>query len=343
MSSNHNFRKIRYQNKNYGVFNVTFRDSNLPVVVDWKDCKSIMELNKRWRSNSKGFISSMFKHGLVKKEIFIQQIIMGLMNKDGVIKKQNKPIVHINRIGLDNRRCNLIYDMVNKNINKNIKKKRRTVNLPKNCGIDVKELPTYVWYMKPNGSHGARFMVDINDIKWKTTSSKKYSLRYKLEEAKRFLRELKQDKPELFDDYCMNGDYTKNGRELMNSFYTIIHKADFEHIERYIPESQTDNYIKEGSFTGLTDEERRLLQSNEPLFQNKRRRTICRLPENCGIKPSEIPKYCYYRPVYRNRGDYFIVEKHPKQEKRVWQTTSSKKIPIKYKFKQLLNYLKSLD
>ena len=53
--------------------------------------------------------------------------------------------------------------------------------------------------MKPNGSHGDRFMVEIGDVKWKTTSSKKLSLKYKLEEAKLFLRQLKRESPELFE------------------------------------------------------------------------------------------------------------------------------------------------
>ena len=86
----------------------------------------------------------------------------------------------------------------------NYKKKKRTVKLPEGCNIEPNELPTYIWYLKENGSHGSRFSVEVGNIKWKTTSSKKVSLRYKLEEAKKFLRELKKTNSDLFNKSSFN-------------------------------------------------------------------------------------------------------------------------------------------
>jgi hypothetical protein len=49
------------------------------------------------------------------------------------------------------------------------------------------------------------------DLKWKTTSCDKLSLKYKLEEAKKFLRQYKQRNPEEFMKNSMNSDLNANG------------------------------------------------------------------------------------------------------------------------------------
>ena len=72
--------------------------------------------------------------------------------------------------------------------------------------------------MKPDSSHGERFMVNIGDINWKTTSTNELSLKYKLEEAKMFLRHLLRSRPDLYEEYSMNGDFNKEGIDLLNSY-----------------------------------------------------------------------------------------------------------------------------
>ena len=49
-------------------------------------------------------------------------------------------------------------------------KKKRTIKLPKSSGITPDDIPTYIWYVKETANHGDRFVVEIGDIKWKTTS-----------------------------------------------------------------------------------------------------------------------------------------------------------------------------
>lgn len=63
------------------------------------------------------------------------------------------------------------------------------------------------------------------------------------------------------------------------------------------------------------------------------------LPENCPIKPDDIPKHCYYIPVSKTRSDGFCCSKyHPKHEKD-WSTTRRKDISIEDKYKQLMAYI----
>jgi hypothetical protein len=333
------YDKVRYKNKYYAVLSIKYRNIDLPVVIDWKDLDIVKKIKKKWKINQNGFVSCKHIYKNISKDIFFHELIMALKQGDTNEKTLDKSIIHLNKINLDNRRDNILYDIIDKERNKNLVKKKRTIILPKSSGINPNDIPTYVWYMKPNGSHGERFMVSIDDIKWKTTSSKKLTLNYKLEEAKKFLRELKKEQPYLFEEYSMNGDLTKDGENLMNSFYSIVEKAGYNHIKRYIPEKNTNKLLKPGK---QTIKEKKILQD---LIggDNKKRRTINNLPKECNIKKNDIPKYCYYRPPYRNRGDYFICENHPNQEAKIWQTTTSKKFTTDEKFDKLLDYIDSIE
>lgn len=223
----------------YTVMPIKYNNHTLPVLLDTIDYKKINGLNKNWKCNQNNAIYCTHTSNGVTKDIFLHELVMKL--KTG--KQLNKPIVHINRINLDNRRENLIYDLPNKDINKVMKKKKRIIDLPIESGILARELPTYVWYMKPDKTHGERFVVDIGDINWKTTSSKDVPLRDKLDEAKNYLKNLQKTKPNLFEDYSMNGDYTKLGKELLESYYNIIHKFGYKDIKKHIPDNKTRDYL----------------------------------------------------------------------------------------------------
>ena len=345
---NLNYRKVRYKNKYYAVVPIVYKSNLLPSVLDWDDFRILKNIKKTWKCSRSGFVSCSHTYNDVTKDVYLHEIVMSIKRKNEGKSKISRPIIHLNRIGLDNRKDNLIYDIPNKDKNKNIKKKKRIIKLPKSSGINPDDIPTYVWYMKPDKTHGERFMIEIGDIKYKTTSSKKLSLQYKLEEAKLFLRQLKKERPELFMEYSMNGDYTKDGIELLNTFYEIIAKAGYDHIQKSFLKNKTTELLKPGIRKG---KEKRLLSEQGNLVNlstnDKRRRVFNNIPKDSGIKSLDLPKHCYYRPAYKNRGDYFVVENHPLQIQsggnKIWQTSSSKKLTTKEKYKQLVNHLKELN
>lgn len=229
-----NIKYMSYNNSRYVVFPVSYKNKlMLPVIIDYGDFKQIYKLNKKWRCNDNGFAVCSHTSNGVTRDVLMHELIM-LLNNDNKIKKK---IIHINRIGLDNRKENLMYE--NENINKNIKKKKRTIILPKDSGIDPDNIPTYIWYMKPNETHGSRFIVKIDDIKFVTTSSRDVSLNDKLEEAKIFLKKLFEEREDLRESYSMNGDYNALGKELLNSYYDIVNKAGYDYIKKSIPEHNT--------------------------------------------------------------------------------------------------------
>lgn len=238
------YRKIAYNGKEYAVCKITYKDHTIPITLDWTDFDRIKQLNKRWRCTPNGFVTCSHTVDGDTKDVYLHELIMLLNNKDQEINEGNRSIIHINRIGLDNRRENLMYDILEKDYNKNLKKKKRTIELPHTSQIDPDEIPTYIWYMKPDISHGDRFVVNIGDVMWKTTSSNDMSLRYKLEEAKLFVRHLLRARPDLMEEYSMNGDYNKGGKELSNSYYDIVHQSGFNNIERFIPDNNTISLLQ---------------------------------------------------------------------------------------------------
>lgn len=340
------YKKVIYNNMSFVVIDIEYKDISLPLILDWVDFKVIKKLNKKWKYNESGLISCHHVANSFPTEVFIHDIVMILINQESKQKSKKKPITHINTLGIDNRRQNIIYDITNKQINKNMKKKKRTIILPELSGINPNELPTYVWYLKPNKSHGERFMISVNDIKWKTTSSKKLSLRYKLEEAKKYLRELKKNNPSIFENNCMNGEYTKKGKDLLKSFYEIIYQAGYTHINPKTLDGITDSYLKENKQSIRKYKEKKLI-NNFNIYNiintDKRRRVFSNLPINSGIDPNSLPKYTYYKPPYKYRGDCFVIENHPSQTKKVWSTTTSKKVSIQDKYTELINKINSYN
>ncbi len=155
----------------------------------------------------------------------------------------------------------------------------------------------------------------------------------------KYLRELKKTRPELFDKKSMNGDLTKEGKDLNDTFYTIVEKAGYDHIQRYIPKNHTRDLLRAHT---QSRKESDLLRSQKLTGGSQRRRVISNLPKNSGVNIADIPKHCYYRPATKNRSDYFVIEGHPNLTKNTWQTTSSKKLTTKEKFNELLDYYNTL-
>lgn len=331
------FRDITHNTKKYGLMEIMYKEIKVPILMDYKDMHIIKQFNKKWTCNSLGYVSCTHYVNNEPHEIFLHEVIMGLANKEKNLPPNNVPIVHINKLGLDNRRENLIYDVANKEVHKNIKKKARTISFPPESGINPNEIPTYVWYLKPNDSHGERFVVDIGDIRWKTTSSNKVSLRYKLEEAKAYLRNLKNTRPDLFEDYSMNGEYNIMGKKLLESFYKIIYKYGYTHIKKINVHNFTDQYLKP---LNLDKHEKNLLSAQTFEINPERKRRLYTLKTN--QINNTLPKYCYYHEPTTKRGDYFIITGHPAQIGG-WKTTSSKKISTEDKLKNALDYLHKLN
>lgn len=273
--------KVRCGRQDYAVINIPYKNMDVPCIIDWKDYSIIKKLDKPWKCNKYGSVSCAYIYNDKPKEVFMHEVVMELKRQEDN-NINNHSILHINRIGLDNRRSNLIYN--NQQNEKNIKKRKRTVNLPVDSQIYADELPSYVWYMKPDKSHGDRFRVQIGSIRWNSSSSKKKTLRYKLEETKLFIKQLKKDQPELFNNISMNGDFTHNGKILFDEFYKIIHRAGYTNINKYVIKNATKELLKNGY---LSKKERSNLNNNNKLNYEQKNKELKNWRQDKNITESD--------------------------------------------------------
>ena len=251
------YTEINLNGKKYAVFDFKYKNKyNLPVILDYHIYKKIKYSDSNWFINDKGNVVTKYKkEDDTYYEINLHDVVMKL--EDNIM---NKSIIHINKINIDNRIENLMYDTVGKIVKKNIIKKKRIIEFNNDCNIIPEDIPSYVWYMKDNDTHGERFLVKIGDKCWKSSSSKKLSLKYKLEETKKYLRIFKLNNPVLFEKYSMNGDLNKIGKELFESFYKICTLAEYKNLVNLYEDNQTNKYLKEDLY-GLSENEIEILNS----------------------------------------------------------------------------------
>ena len=337
-----NHEIITYKDKQYIVCCIPFNDDYKMFIIDETKCTEV--INKTWHFRSDGnYIGSSHIDNSVKKELYLHNFIMDKLTFEG--KGQQHTIDHINRIGTDNRKCNLREVSSQTAQNFNQKKRERITELPENCGIDVNQIPKNIYYGKPSGLHGDFFYIELKGIvelctngkkyNWKSTKSKIVNLKIKLQQTIDKLLELKSIYPEL--EPIINdttSDIERN--KLIQEYNDILKLSHYPQnvIEQNIQQLYIINDIN------IIDQNEQLEEVK--LIKNSGKKTN-NLPPDCGITIDQIPKYCYYKPATDKRGCKFIIDKHPKLEVRSWSSTESKKISINEKFNQLLDKLKELE
>lgn len=312
------FTKVTYENQNYKV--CTDKKGIVFVVDD-----NIVLPNVYYNVHQIGYVYFHKNNNTLNT---LHTCIMNHQFADGIY------VDHINRIKTDNRSVNLRLATQSEQ-NKNQAKKKRNVVLPENCLINVSNIPTFMWYIKASGSHGDRWAVEIKDkYLWKTTSQKSVSTLCKFELAKKHLRHLITDRPELFVGHCMNGELSEIGKKLQTDYSQILKLAGHDYVP-HIPQEYLEENIE-----NLNMDEILLLQSDTYLNKHKPK---CKLPVNCGITVEMIPKYCYYLQGNDTKGDGFTCDRNHPMHTKDWTTTRSKKVSIQEKFKQLTMYLQNQE
>jgi hypothetical protein len=210
------YKEIIYNNN---LYIVALKD-DYTFIFDKEDFEKVKQ--KNWYKISSGYIASniTLENGI--KQLLLHNFVLNRITFPG--KGATESVDHINRNPLDNRKENLrIISQTEQNLNQK-KKPRNIVELPENCGIEPNEIPRHIWYVKPNGAHGDRFAIELKteNLVWKTTSSKKISLKEKLNQAKEKLEELYNQYPYLNPNTNEN---TIKAQELCKSFQEIINLA----------------------------------------------------------------------------------------------------------------------
>lgn len=215
---------IDFQDKTYSVLTIATStggdDKHMPFIIDFEDYDKIK--NIKWNKTGL-YISHREMINGKTYTTFLHQYIMD-HSFDGKMY-----IDHINRIPQDNRKANLrLATQTQQNWNQ--KKKKRTLQLPDDCGFEPDDIPTNIEYHPESGTIGSYFdiVIKVNGVRVyrkKTTKSKQFTLAQKLTEAKIILRDLMIEKPEWFENRCMNGQLTDEGNQLYESYFQILKLA----------------------------------------------------------------------------------------------------------------------
>lgn len=188
------------------------------------------------------------------------------------------------------------------------------------------EMPTGFWVQAPYKNKGAVVVVEIKRAKknnasiyWKSPSSTSLSIRFKIEVAKKFVRWVLQNHPDLAP-YCDRDAYNEDLYHLTDN--------EREELEQFTFKPHHDPFV--------------------PRQDSQRKSSMkCSLPRDCGVTEDIIPKYVYYRPATDTRGDGFVIDGHPsllaRTGKRTWNTTQSRGVTTKTKFDLVVKQLQSFD
>jgi hypothetical protein len=188
------YQEVTYQEKEYIVGILSSNGELVKFVFDKDDLEKV--IHRSWHKCSNHYISSAYNHDGKRKELFLHNVVLNRLVFPG--KGAKETVDHINRNGLDNRKENLrIVTQSEQNFNQC--KRNRTITLPEGCGIYPEDIPRHIWYIKAQGAHGDRFAIEFKteNICWKTTSSRKVSLKQKLEDAKEKLKEFYVEHPHI--------------------------------------------------------------------------------------------------------------------------------------------------
>lgn len=232
------YKIVKYNNQKYIV---GFTNKMEPFIIDYNTY--IPDVSIYITKN--GYPTMYYN----KKHVYLHHFILNsTMDK-------NIYVDHINRIKTDNRIENLrLVSQSEQNMNQS--KRNRNTILPDNCGINTNNIPTFIWYIKQNGTHGDRWAVEIkNKYLWKTTSSKTISTKCKFELAKKHLRNLLNTNQELFLGHSVNGSLSDMGSRLKLEYVDILKLLEID-FNVY----QIIDYLQE-DLTSLTNEEILLIKN----------------------------------------------------------------------------------
>lgn len=210
------YKEVVFNDNHYIVGKVKAKEFYKYFVIDKEDYIKIK--NYSWHYTSNLYISHNVNVDGQIKALYLHNMVLDRLIFPG--KGSKESVDHINRIGLDNRKENLrLISQSEQNLNQS--KKKRNIILPEDSGLTTDDIPTHVWYVKANGSHGERFAIEFKteNIIWKTTSSKNISLKDKLESAKEKLQEFYKLYPYLNPK---NENKMDKIKELSDSYYEII-------------------------------------------------------------------------------------------------------------------------
>jgi len=166
-------------------------------------------------------------------------------------------------------------------------------------------------YQKAYVTQGDCYIFRHGDHKWKTSTSRKLDKTEKYKAVYDYMIEYILNNNDQFVDTQYDITIIALKYHLLKTFYKLAKLSNFSNLHK----------LKLNKIGELD------------LFTKQKQKS----------KIKKLPKYCYYSKPTETRGSFYYIENHPNlKEKKVWKTTTSKKIKDKQKYDQLVNKLKSI-
>lgn len=206
---------VNYNEKLYAIITIQHKKEDIKFIIDHSDLSSIIK--KPWHLSSGKYIATnyLLEDG-TSKELYLHNFLKGQNTTIGDNEKEY--VIHINNNLFDNRMENLRLVDSNEYYHGKTKRKRN-ITLPDKCGFNADDIPKYISYVKANGDHGDRFTIEIPRLQIfrKLSSSKKITLKSKLDDAIHALNEIYKEHPNIDPN---KENILKNS--LIESFNTIL-------------------------------------------------------------------------------------------------------------------------
>ena len=285
-------------------------DLSKPLLYDFS-LNNITSLSN-WYINNGGYASS--------SEAYMHRLIASHTLND---YNNDKPIEHIDDIKLDNRTKNLRMVVQNKTTTTRSDKKPPCEEL---IAAGVTELPKHVRWDKIEH----KFIIEKHPalVREVAEGTRKRPYESGTKSTKLTIMQKFQDilaRLEKLDMVMIDPEWKQIAIQNKNEYNEIVKAiCEYENIPPPIEEVM----------------ETLAITSNRNTAPG--RKTVSKLPPDCGVTVEQIPRYCYYIAKTDKRGDKFVIDKHPLLEKRVWSTTSSNSFSTLAKFKMLMDKIKNL-
>ena len=192
---------------------------------------------------------------------------------------------------------------------------------------DTPSMPTGFWLQKASGNKGCVVVVQIKRatkngkvLYWKSPSGPTHPLPLKIEIAKKYVRWVLQNHPDMAV-YCDTTGCLENQDVLSK-----LSDTERKFYEQFSFREQDDPY-------------------NEVKSSTLRKRSVnSRLPPDCGVTEDMLPRYCSYQPATDKRGDAFTIEGHPKLRelgRKTHKTSEKRSMSTLQKYNDMMDLMKT--
>lgn len=176
---------------------LTHKGEEYVFLIDKDDLEKVQTRNWHLTVGNKYVGASIRINGVVKV-LYLHNFIMNKLDFPG--RGATQTVDHINRNGLDNRKCNLrMATQSEQLLNQNKKCRRTEKQIDEN--MTTKELPKHVYYVKVRGNHGDGFCIEFKKDGKKIYNpyirSKVLTTEQKLEKIMKLLQEGYEKYPEF--------------------------------------------------------------------------------------------------------------------------------------------------